>query len=453
MRGPHPGRSLARRVRRPVRALSLHRRRRRAGQHRSRHAGPRIRGRHGPRGTPRLGHLLHPGRAGASGVARGDGGYRFGAHRLHPGRSGAANRRRRGRGSRCVGADQDPGSCRGLGSVSPRCTGAAVRLEPDGRSSLGVRRRILRHALFGVDRNAAAVRLTELRLWLSVIADDPADRPALVRPLPNLDCLIRQGDTLFDAVGVGYRPPTDRGQIQELASVRRRVVTASGGTKRLALGELLRLEAKIAAESLAAAEAGLRTSIRECLDGARGVDLFGERRGLDTASAEHAGRAPKGTPRRQGSPPRLGARARGAVVRLSGALRRRVRGRRVRSRGGQPALAPLGEGARGSSAPADGPLSLVAHSRCRLRQPSGPGRRVSGAIARAHHTRRRSRDAGPGEDRLRRLRCGGAPWHRGRHDHRIGCRSHPVGARVVRGDRISARTGRPKSGAHRPGTG
>ena len=149
----------------------------------------------------------------------------------------------------------------------------------------GIRRRILRRALFGVDRNAAAVRLTELRLWLSVIADDPADRPALVRPLPNLDCLIRQGDTLFDAVGLGYRPPADHRQVQELASVRRRVVTASGTTKRLALSELLTLEAKIAAESLLAAEAGLRASIGECLDGARGVDLFGERRGLGAAGA------------------------------------------------------------------------------------------------------------------------------------------------------------------------
>src|SRR5204863_9486716 len=36
------------------------------------------------------------------------------------------------------------------------------------------RRRVLRRSLFGVDRSATAVRLTELRLWLSVIADDPS---------------------------------------------------------------------------------------------------------------------------------------------------------------------------------------------------------------------------------------------------------------------------------------
>ena len=150
----------------------------------------------------------------------------------------------------------------------------------------GVRRRILRRVLYGVDRNAAAVRLTELRLWLSVIADDPADQPALVRPLPNLDCLIRQGDTLFDPLGIGYRPATNRRQAQALASVRRRVVTASGDAKRLALGELLRVEALIAAESLASAEDGLRTSIAQSLEEARGADLFGAKRGFDVGGAE-----------------------------------------------------------------------------------------------------------------------------------------------------------------------
>ena len=151
----------------------------------------------------------------------------------------------------------------------------------------GVRRRILRRVLFGVDRNGAAVRLTELRLWLSVIADDPADQPSLVRPLPNLDCLIRQGDTLFDPLGIGYRPTSNGRHAPTLASARRRVVTASGGAKRLALAALLRLEAIIAAESLASAEDGLRISIARCLEEARGADLFGGKRGLDARGAAH----------------------------------------------------------------------------------------------------------------------------------------------------------------------
>jgi N-6 DNA Methylase len=67
---------------------------------------------------------------------------------------------------------------------------------PAGLSA--ARRRILQRSLFGVDLSATAVRLTELRLWLSVIADDRTDRPSAVEPLPNLDCLVRQGDSLFD---------------------------------------------------------------------------------------------------------------------------------------------------------------------------------------------------------------------------------------------------------------
>ena len=49
------------------------------------------------------------------------------------------------------------------------------------------------------------MRLTELRLWLAVIADDPSDRAERVEPLPNLDCLMRQGDSLFDPVGSTVR--------------------------------------------------------------------------------------------------------------------------------------------------------------------------------------------------------------------------------------------------------
>ncbi|MGH7338604.1 MAG: N-6 DNA methylase, partial [Myxococcota bacterium] len=63
------------------------------------------------------------------------------------------------------------------------------------------RRRILGRSLYGVDLNAAAVRLTELRLWLAVIADDRAESPEQVEPLPNLDALVRQGDSLLDRLG------------------------------------------------------------------------------------------------------------------------------------------------------------------------------------------------------------------------------------------------------------
>ncbi|MBN1944923.1 MAG: Eco57I restriction-modification methylase domain-containing protein [Bradymonadales bacterium] len=57
-----------------------------------------------------------------------------------------------------------------------------------------LRRQIIARNLYGVDVKAGAVRLCELRLWLSLVAcGEPLDP---VEPLPNLDHHIRQGDSL-----------------------------------------------------------------------------------------------------------------------------------------------------------------------------------------------------------------------------------------------------------------
>jgi hypothetical protein len=146
------------------------------------------------------------------------------------------------------------------------------------------RRRILEHNLFGVDLSAAAVRLTELRLWLAVIAGETSDRPELVKPLPNLDCLIRQGDSLLEPLGGGLRlRPAGRDSANAIAVLRRRVVGATGVEKRTLVRKLRDAEAAACAESLAAAERELAEAVTECLREARGGDLFGERRGLDRA--------------------------------------------------------------------------------------------------------------------------------------------------------------------------
>jgi len=153
-------------------------------------------------------------------------------------------------------------------------------------STAATRRRILRRNLFGVDRNGAAVRLTELRLWLAVIADDHTERPDAVSPLPNLDCLIRQGDSLFDPATSGLRAHPDRARTSELAALRRAVVTATGSEKHRILRRLAKAEVGIAEQSLVATEGSLRDAIAECLRSARSADLFGARRGLDAGGAE-----------------------------------------------------------------------------------------------------------------------------------------------------------------------
>lgn len=152
----------------------------------------------------------------------------------------------------------------------------------DGTGSAAARRRILQRSLFGVDRSAAAVRLTELRLWLAVIAEDREERPDRVEPLPNLDCLIRQGDSLFEPVGgqVRLRAP-DAVLARNVAHLRRRLVTASGSCKRELVRALRVAECRAAEASLMVAESETRGRIAECLCDARSLDLFGRRRGAD----------------------------------------------------------------------------------------------------------------------------------------------------------------------------
>ncbi len=149
------------------------------------------------------------------------------------------------------------------------------------------RRRVLQRNLFGVDQSAAAVRLTELRLWLAVIAEDPADRPILVQPLPNLDSLIRQGDSLFDPVADGLRLRLSEPSLaRDLAGARRDVVSASGRDKRTLVRRLAELEARATDRSLAGAEAELRERIEELVRDGRATDLFGERHGLNRAARD-----------------------------------------------------------------------------------------------------------------------------------------------------------------------
>jgi hypothetical protein len=164
-----------------------------------------------------------------------------------------------------------------LGALDLLSTHAA----PDGVPDAAGRRRILQRNLFGVDRSATAVRLSELRLWLAVIADDREECPRRVEPLPNLDCLIRQGDSLFEPGSVARLRRPDPRLADAVARLRRRLVVATGADKREQVRELRAAESRVATEALGAAEAELRADIAEHLRAARSMDLFGERRGMD----------------------------------------------------------------------------------------------------------------------------------------------------------------------------
>lgn len=140
------------------------------------------------------------------------------------------------------------------------------------------KRAIVTRNLHGVDINANAVRLAELRLWLEVIAADPSPDGAQVAPLPNLDALLRQGDSLADRpLGDGAAPAGPEGG---LARLRLCFATASGAAKSAAGRALRAAERESFRASLAGALDRTERRIRELLASARDPGLFPERPGL-----------------------------------------------------------------------------------------------------------------------------------------------------------------------------
>src|SRR4029450_5734356 len=160
-------------------------------------------------------------------------------------------------------------------------------------SGARIRRTVLARNLFGVDLNPMAVRLTELRLWLAVIAHDPAQEPEAVEPLPNLDGLIRQGDSLLDPARlVTTLPLLPRAAAQASAELRRRFVVAVGENKQDLARRLRQTELAGMLECLDGVVARVEATVAECLAEARAPDLVARRPGLDREPGErlHAAR-------------------------------------------------------------------------------------------------------------------------------------------------------------------
>ena len=82
-------------------------------------------------------------------------------------------------------------TCRQLGDAlveSWRYYNAAPEIPPDSDETIHARRLVARNCLYGVDRNAVAVDLAKLSLWLATLARD--------HPLTFLDHALRHGDSL-----------------------------------------------------------------------------------------------------------------------------------------------------------------------------------------------------------------------------------------------------------------
>src|SRR6266480_7237564 len=107
----------------------------------------------------------------------------------------------------------------------------ALRAAAGEPVTAALRRDVVARSLYGVDLNPAAVRLTELRLWLALVADDDTTDAAAVAPLPNLDGHVRQGDALLDPytaatalAGDAHRPEA-RAELARAAAARRALYT------------------------------------------------------------------------------------------------------------------------------------------------------------------------------------------------------------------------------------
>ncbi|MEO8636311.1 MAG: N-6 DNA methylase [Gemmatimonadales bacterium] len=158
-----------------------------------------------------------------------------------------------------------------------------------------LRRTILERNLFGVDLNPMAVRLAELRLWLAVIAEETMTDPAAVPPLPNLDAMLRQGDSLLDPTAclatLDLRPDVANA---ELSDLRREFVREAGPGKRAVLRRLRQAETRALERGLAQAHERQVQAATRCLLDARSPTLFGERRGLDRELRLQLGAARRG---------------------------------------------------------------------------------------------------------------------------------------------------------------
>ena len=70
--------------------------------------------------------------------------------------------------------------------------------ESKKRTPYHFKRHAIQNSLFGVDIDPGAVEIAKLRLWLSLIVDEEDIKQ--IRPLPNLDYKIMQGNSLLGRV-------------------------------------------------------------------------------------------------------------------------------------------------------------------------------------------------------------------------------------------------------------
>jgi len=79
----------------------------------------------------------------------------------------------------------------------------SVFLNNKKRNDYEFKRRCIEHSLYGVDIDPGAVEIAKLRLWLSLVVDEEDIKD--IKPLPNLDYRIMQGNSLIsEFMGINF---------------------------------------------------------------------------------------------------------------------------------------------------------------------------------------------------------------------------------------------------------
>ncbi|MBU1698017.1 MAG: Eco57I restriction-modification methylase domain-containing protein, partial [Proteobacteria bacterium] len=71
----------------------------------------------------------------------------------------------------------------------------SVFIDDENRKTYDFKRQCIEHSLYGVDIDPGAVEIAKLRLWLSLMVDEEDIKN--IKPLPNLDYRIMQGNSLI----------------------------------------------------------------------------------------------------------------------------------------------------------------------------------------------------------------------------------------------------------------
>ncbi|HUF13257.1 MAG TPA: hypothetical protein VMN78_09170 [Longimicrobiales bacterium] len=192
-------------------------------------------------------------------------------------------------------------SVRGLRVLDPACgSGAFVlgslerlaslrRVLGDHAGDEEVRRDLAANALHGVDAEADAALLCALRVWLA-LTPRPGTSDGAVRPLPNLDHRVRQGDALLDPMDLAGRgdaaaevwqaaalDPRARRARRLLSALVRRYGSASAGERDALRARLARCEVRLARRWIEGALHRLEVARRSLHARVRARDLFGGR--------------------------------------------------------------------------------------------------------------------------------------------------------------------------------